>query len=56
MIVDRSQTLESHGMQRICNKILNMTAFIHITLLCPKHFGALKWGGLCVNTAVISTW
>ena len=43
-------------MQRICNKILNMTTFIYIPLLCPKHYGALKWGVLCKNTAVITTW
>ena len=22
-----------------------MTTFIYVTLICPKHFRALKWGG-----------
>ena len=38
------QTSGSHGIQRTCNQILNMTTLITTTLLCPKHYAALKWG------------
>uniref|UniRef100_A0A0E9SZD3 Uncharacterized protein n=1 Tax=Anguilla anguilla TaxID=7936 RepID=A0A0E9SZD3_ANGAN len=27
-------------MQRICSEVLNMTTFIYITLVSPKHYGA----------------
>lgn len=28
------------------NKVLKIIRSIHITLLCPKHYGSLKWVNL----------
>uniref|UniRef100_A0A0E9P9Y5 Uncharacterized protein n=1 Tax=Anguilla anguilla TaxID=7936 RepID=A0A0E9P9Y5_ANGAN len=25
-------------MQRVCDKVINMTTFIYKTLICPKHY------------------
>ena len=35
---------QAKDMQQNDYHLHNMT-FIYITLLCPKHYGALKWGG-----------
>lgn len=31
-----------------------MAAFIYITFLCTKHYGALKWEDAVINTSVVS--
>ena len=45
---DQSQTPGSHGTQRICNKVLNMTTLIYIILLCPE-LGRLSLNHICIK-------